>query len=299
MAGTRRQSVDVYRGIAIIAMAAYHLIWDLNYYRLIEIGIGVDALWFTIQRSILTAFLLLVGASLTLAHGDGIRWRTFWRRDAMLVAAAIAVSIGTWFAFGEYFAYFGVLHAIALFCLMALPFIRAPLWIGAATAAAFLLLPIWSSNLFNPRGLSWIGFFSQTPETADLVPVFPWFGVVLIGMLGMRLWRNVPAFTWSSRNRVLRALAFMGRWSLLIYLIHQPLLFGLVTPIANYVQSQQQQKFAAFTQMCAATCSAGHDERYCTAYCGCTLDFTVRDDLWGKPETELDGMQRLCSAMSQ
>jgi uncharacterized membrane protein len=295
----RRQSVDVYRGIAILAMAAYHLCWDLNYYGLIEAGIGVDPVWITAQRSILTAFLLLAGAGLTLGHGDGIRWPTFWRRELLLIGAAAAVSIGTWFAFADYFAYFGVLHAIALFSLMGLLFVRAPIWIGAVTAALFLLLPIASSDAFNPRWLSWIGFFRLTPETADLVPVFPWFGVVLIGMLGMRLLRDAPAFAWSSPNWTVRTLAFMGRWSLIIYLVHQPLLFGLVTPVANTLQGQQQAKFEAFAQSCQANCGAGNDEKFCTAYCQCALDMTVRDSLWSAPAEQLQSMANLCTAMSR
>lgn len=299
-ARARRQSIDVYRGLAILAMAAYHLTWDLNYYRLVETGIGVEPLWFTLQRTILTAFLLLAGAGLALAHGDGIRWPSFWRRELVLVGAALAVSIGTWFAFGDYFSYFGVLHAIALFSLMALPFARAPLWVGAATAVAFLLLPIYSTDLFNTRWLSWIGFFAVTPPTADLVPVFPWFGVMLIGVLGMRVLRDRPAFTWSTGNRAVRVLAFMGRWSLVIYLVHQPLLFAVVTPIADYIQSQQQHKFEAFTQICHANCSAdGHDAGYCTAYCQCTLDLTVRDNLWTAAPEQLESMQSLCTAMSE
>jgi uncharacterized membrane protein len=232
----RRQSIDVYRGLAIVAMAAYHATWDLNYYRFIEVGIGVDALWFTLQRSIVTAFLLLVGAGLWLAHKDGIDWRRFWKREAILVVAALGVSAVTWFQFGAYFAYFGVLHAIALSSLLALPLVRAPLWVTFATAVVFLFLPaVFAADLFNTPWLAWIGFFTAPPETADLVPLFPWFGVVLIGMIGMRLMEGAPAFTWSSDAGAVRVLAWMGRWSLIIYLVHQPVLFGIITPIASWM----------------------------------------------------------------
>jgi uncharacterized membrane protein len=232
----RRQSIDIYRGLAILAMVAYHATWDLNYYRIIEVGIGVDALWFALQRSIVTAFLLLVGAGLWLAHKHGIDWRGFWKREAILVAAALGVSAVTWFQFGEYFAYFGVLHAIALSSLLALPLVRAPLWAAIGVAVIFLFLPaVFVSDLFNTRWLAWIGFFTAVSETADLVPMFPWFGVVLIGMLGMRLFENTPAFIWSSGAPWARALAWIGRWSLIIYLVHQPLLFGLITPLAGWL----------------------------------------------------------------
>src|SRR6218665_1277609 len=107
---SRLNSVDVYRGAAIVVMAVYHLLWDLNFEGVISVGIGVDPLWIGFQRSIVTAFLLLGGGSLWLAHRDGIRWAGFWKREALLVVAAAGVSLVTWFQFGEYFAYFGILH---------------------------------------------------------------------------------------------------------------------------------------------------------------------------------------------
>ena len=288
-------------------MAAYHACWDLNYYGLITVGIGIDPVWITLQRSILTAFLLLAGAGLALGHANGIKWRPFWRREAVLVAAALAVSAGTWFLFQNDLAYFGVLHMIALGSLLALPFVVLPIWIGAAAAAVALLAPaLYSSDLFDPRWLDWIGFFKITPETADLVQVFPWLGVMLIGVLGMRLLRNSPAFTWSSRNRAVRILGLAGRWSLIIYLLHQPLLFGIVTPIANWVQSSEQVKEASFTQSCLQSCGTGQGKaegagaaQFCTAYCHCALNMTVENDLWNTPAQSLKDMSALCTAMSE
>lgn len=300
MATPRLQSVDVYRGLAIVAMAAYHTCWDLNYYGLVETGIGTDPAWISVQRAILTAFLLLAGMGLVLGHGGGIRWRSFWKREAIVTAAALGVSAVTWFQFGDYFAYFGVLHAIALFSLLALPFVRAPLWVGIVTAVLVLFLPaVYSSDLFDPRWLAWIGFFVTTPETADLVPVFPWFGVVLIGVIGMRLARGAPAFAWSSRTVVVRVLAFMGRWSLIIYLVHQPLIFGALMPLASYVQNAEEAKLTGFLQSCRASCAPGNTEQFCTAYCACALDSTVRENLWNAPVDELKQMSTLCTAMSK
>ena len=300
MQPARRQSIDVYRGLAILAMIAYHAIWDLNYYRIIEVGIGVDALWVTIQRSILTAFLLLTGAGLWLAHRNGIDWRRFWRREALVVVAALGVSAVTWFQFGEYFAYFGVLHAIALSSILALPLVRAPMWVGIATAAIFLLLPaVFASELFNTRWLAWVGFFTAVPETADLVPMFPWFGVVLLGMLGMRQFEGTRLFTWSSSTPAVRALARTGRWSLIIYLVHQPLLFGIITPLAGWIDSTQRAKFDNFVAACEANCGANGDTLFCTRYCSCALDITVRDNLWNAAPEELGDVAKICTEMAR
>jgi uncharacterized membrane protein len=300
MQGTRRQSIDVYRGAAILAMVGYHATWDLNYYGIIEVGIGVDALWFTIQRAILTGFLLLVGAGLWLAHRDGIDWRKFWRREALLIAAALGVSAVTWFQFGAYFAYFGVLHAIALSSLLAMPLVRAPLWAPIGVAIVFLFAPaVFSADLFNTPWLAWIGFFTAAPETADLVPMFPWFGVVLVGLIGMRLMESAPAFTWSSRGAWARVLARIGRWSLVIYLVHQPILFGLITPIAGWIDSAQRAKFDTFVMSCEARCGETNDAPYCTRYCSCALEMTVRDNLWNAGADEIGQLTRLCAEMAQ
>jgi uncharacterized membrane protein len=299
MTRARRQSIDVYRGLAILMMAAYHAIWDLNFYGLIEVGIGVDPLWIAVQRGILAAFLLLVGAGLVLAHGEGISWRGFWRREALLVAAAAGVSLVTWLQFGAYFAYFGVLHAIALSSLCALPFVRAPLWLTIGTALAVLVLPLWTDPLFDTRWLSWIGFFTTTPATADLVPMFPWFGVVLIGLAGMRLAKAAPAFTWTSANPAVRFLALAGRWSLVIYLVHQPLLFGLITPLANWVNARETARLESFAGQCRQSCEATGTAGFCTAYCACALELTVRDKLWDARPEELGGMVALCTEMAR
>jgi uncharacterized membrane protein len=234
----RIELIDLLRGISLAAMAAYHLLWDLSFYRVIDIGIGYDPVWIGIQRSILTAFLLLVGAGLWLAHGNGIRWTSFWRRWAMIVAGALLVTLGTWFLLPDYIAYFGVLHAIALFSLLALPLIRAPLPVVLVVAFFFLVPPaILSSPMFNERWLSWIGFFTATPSTTDLVPVFPWFGVVLLGIAVARIASERGAMVSAARVKVRDpigvTLRTIGRWSLAFYLLHQPLLVGLTMLIAQ------------------------------------------------------------------
>src|SRR5262245_50643793 len=96
--------IDIARGTALLFMPLFHALWDASFLGLIDIGVGIAPGWIAFQRAILTAFLLLAGVSLVLGHGDGIRWRAFWRRWLMIVAAAALVTLGTWLMLPDYVA---------------------------------------------------------------------------------------------------------------------------------------------------------------------------------------------------
>lgn len=304
--------VDIARGVAIIAMIAYHLCWDLSYFRFIAADVGYDPQWVVIARSILAVFLFLVGVGLVLGHGRGIRWASFWRRWTFVVAGALVITVATWFAFPDSFVYFGVLHAIALLSLLALPFLAAPLWLPIVVAIVVIGLPfVYSDALFNEKLFSWLGFWQVPPPANDLVPVFPWFGAVLLGAIAARL---VLASSLAARlaainppGRLARVLAFMGRWSLLIYLAHQPILLGLVYPAAAILQPQIAMRTADFLGSCQSTCEAGGTSApLCTTYCQCGLKTVEDNDLWdavysgllsAQEQTILDASNRQCSAV--
>src|SRR5690606_30434682 len=78
--------IDIARGVAIVAMVIYHLSWDLSLYGFIPVDVGYDPGWVFFARSILFSFMFLVGVGLVLGHGDGMRWKRFWRRWLFLVA---------------------------------------------------------------------------------------------------------------------------------------------------------------------------------------------------------------------
>ena len=304
--------IDIARGVAIIAMVAYHLCWDLSYFRFIAPDVGRDPNWVVIARSILAAFLFLVGVGLVLGHGRGIRWRSFWRRTILVVLGALAITLGTFLVFPDGFVYFGVLHAIALFSLLALPFLFAPFWLVALVAAVMIALPFFYADaLFNEKLFSWIGFWQVPPPTNDLVPIFPWLAAVLLGILAARL---LLASAWAPRlaairptGRLPRLLATLGRWSLLIYLLHQPILLGLVYPAAQLLHPELAMRQTDFLASCQSTCLAGGTTApLCTTYCQCGLEGVERNDLWGPiysglvsaaDQALLDASNRQCSAL--
>jgi len=306
--------LDMARGIAIIGVVIYHFIWDLRYLDFIGINMRETPLLVAFQAVLLASFLLLAGASLFLAHRNGMRWGAFWRRVGVLTATALLVSAGTMILLPAAFVYFGVLHALALFAVLALPFLRLPVWMTLVTAATVIILPAYAqSDMFYATWLSWIGFWTVAPATLDLVPVFPCFAWVLIGIaltkLALRFGADDGLGSVDPSNKLAAALKWAGRKSLWIYLLHQLVLLGILFPLQTLVQPGTAGRVADFTNSCMSNCTdLGNPEAYCTAYCQCSLEQVEADDLWDvinsteTTQAQLDAagrISRLCSAMAE
>lgn len=289
-APVRLALVDAVRGAAIIGVVIYHFFWDLSYFWLIPVDVSTHPAWLVFARALLGSFILLVGVSVVLAHGEAIRWRAFWRRFLVVAGAALLVSAGTYALFPDSFVYFGVLHAIALFSLIGLLGLKAPLALVFLVGGIIVVAPlVLTDPIFTARALSWIGFWRIPPPTNDLVPVFPWLGVTLIGVGLTRLARErgwlAPLSHWQARGTLGRGLVLAGRWSLVIYLVHQPLLLAIIYPLSGTVLAETASR-TAFTRTCEAGCTAtGSDAAWCVAYCGCALAGVERDDLWDAVES--------------
>lgn len=278
--------IDMARGTAILAMIVYHLAWDFGFVGLVSFDVTLEPGWIAFQRAILSSFLILTGVSLVLAHGDGIRWSAFWRRFAVIGGAALLVTAGTYAFSPETFVYFGILHAIALFGLMGLAFLRLPVAVVGLVALVMLTLPlVFQSGVFAARPLSWIGLWDVPPPSEDLVPVLPWLGVTLAGIAVTRWARGTRVFEKlagiGAATVPARALVWLGRWSLVIYLVHQPVMLGgLMLATGGGVLPQRNQA-ENFTLSCEATCTdTGGKSAYCTRYCACALEEVATRDLW-------------------
>lgn len=234
----RLDVVDVVRGIAIAGVVLFHLVWDLAFLRVIPPELAFHPLWLLFGRTLAGTFMVLVGVSLVLASTNGFRVRPFMRRLVMLVVAALAITLVTRVAFPQTFVYFGILHAIAVASLigaLVLPlhtFVIAVLGVAVYASGFF-----WTSAAFDPRWLAWTGFATTPPPSNDFVPVFPWVGLTLLGMAGTRL---ALTLGWVHRMRqvhgsLARSFRWLGRHSLAIYLVHQPVLLGMLIPLAHLI----------------------------------------------------------------
>jgi uncharacterized membrane protein len=277
----RIDAIDVARGAALVAMAIYHLAWDLEFFGYLTPGMTATGGWKLFARAIASSFLFLVGVSLFLGHGNGIRWRGFRKRFAMVAVAALAISAATYFAVPNGFIFFGILHQIALASILGLAFLRLPAVVTLAVAAAVIAAPhVLRSSLFDAPWWWWTGLSETRVRSNDYVPVFPWFAAVLTGIAATKIAKasgwlarlgamRVPGWTWP--------LSFGGRHSLAVYLIHQPVLLACVWLFSQIMPPQDIPREVLFQRSCEATCGEQRDSRFCSVYCVCVLATLERD----------------------
>jgi uncharacterized membrane protein len=224
--------IDALRGFAVAQMIVYHFIYDLNYFGWAQLAMNRDQPWIGWRTAIVSQFLLLVGVSLVLRLRHKPGWRDFALRWAQVAAAAALVSLGSGLMFGPRLIYFGILHFIAVALIVAR--LLAPLhaWNLALAAAAFVAWLVYRDPLFNAFPANIIGFVTAKPRTEDYVPLFPWIAVVLAGVGLGSLWqrRGFPLWAPAQRfnRRPPRMLVLLGTWALTVYLIHQPIMIGLL-----------------------------------------------------------------------
>ena len=232
----RITSLDIARALALLAMAIYHFAYDLELFGLIAPGTVGGGFWRSFAILTAASFLLVSGISLRIAHRDRIYWRPFGRRLAILALAAGAVSAATYVAMPDRFVHFGILHCIAVSSLAGLAFLRLPAAASLVLAGLVLWLPtVIRSELFNAPWLLWTGLATEFPPSIDFEPFFPWFAPFLAGIALARLGerRLDAARAGAPRSALARGLAWAGRNSLLIYLLHQPVLLALTWALAR------------------------------------------------------------------
>ena len=235
----RYARLDALRGAAIVWMAAFHFCFDLNHFGVIKQNFYTDPIW-TLQRTcIVSMFLFCAGFGQAIAlnqapystgHAASHFSPAFWRRWAQIAGCALLVTAGSWWMFPRSYITFGVLHcmAIALIVMRLSAGLGRWLWLAGAIAMA---LPLFlQSTWFDNRAANWIGLVTHKPVTEDYVPLLPWIAIMWWGLAAGR-WVLAHRAAWvtGALPRVLNPLATLGRWSLSFYMLHQPVLIGLLT----------------------------------------------------------------------
>jgi uncharacterized membrane protein len=244
---SRLWELDFIRGLAVVMMVFYHLLYDLNYFGGYPLNVSSGP-WLYFAEATAAIFIVLVGASLTLsrsrARTDGVSeklYLRFFKRGLRIFSLGMAITLTTYLLIGKGFILFGVLHLIGVSIALAYPFLRLRTF-NLFAGSIFVLIGVYlMGQTFNFPWLFWLGFVPDNFYTLDYFPIFPWFGLVLIGIyLGNRFYDDgkrgfkLPD---SSGSFVVKLFGTLGKNSLVVYLVHQPILvatlflFGIIPSI--------------------------------------------------------------------
>lgn len=229
----RFDRLDALRGAAVVWMVGFHFCFDLNHFRWLSQNFYDDPFW-TVQRAcIVSLFLFCAGMGQAVALAQRQPWHRFWRRWAQVAGCALLVTAGSWFIFPRSFITFGVLHGIAVMLIVVRLSARSGILLWALGLAA-IVAPWWLHDpFFDSRATNWVGLVTRRPVTEDYVPLLPWLGVMWWGMAAGQ-WVLARRRSWLTGElpRGASPLAWLGRWSLTVYMVHQPVFFGILTLVA-------------------------------------------------------------------
>lgn len=245
----RYHILDSIRGVTLISMIGFHAVWDLVYL------FDVDWAWYETpiayiwQQSICWVFIALSGFCWSLG-------RRKLRRGLTVLAAGFLVSLVTEVFMPDQIIRFGVLTLLGCSMLLMIPLDRLFIKKEKVSASAGLIVSLLAFCITRnvndgslgfeslelaklPRALyqmgdagNFLGFTEPRFYSADYFSLIPWFFLFLAGYFG---------YHWAMQKGVLEKAAalkplpklfgwvdFMGKHSLIIYMLHQPVIYGVL-----------------------------------------------------------------------
>ncbi len=219
--------IDFARGSAIFMMIASNLITDLQYFYNYAAYQTFWQVFATIGASI---FLLIVGISMNLSYAkDKNIWR-FAKRGTFIFALGLLITFVTWIFVPLDYIRFGVLHLIGLSIIIGYPFLKLDKKFALFAGLGFVLAGfVIGTFIASTNALLFLGVTTSSFSSLDYFPIFPWFGLVLMGLfLGKWLYPDGKSKFKLPEIKLSKPVSWLGRHSLVIYLIHQPIIIGLL-----------------------------------------------------------------------
>jgi len=234
--------IDTLRGLAIILMIFGHILWDLDYFKIMPMN---NALYSILSKTVPQLFFLLVGISLivskkrieskTLEEENNFYKRTFVR-GLKIFGLGMALTIGSLIFIPDKPVFFGVLHCIGLSIILTIPVLKYKNYAFLfAMFFIFVNLIITQYPVENPNAIQLVIGIHQTDimrHTVDYFPLLPWFAIILLGIaIGDWLYcgdKRVFRIPDLSKYKPVKIFQWAGQHSLGIYLIHQPVIAGVL-----------------------------------------------------------------------
>ena len=216
-------------------MVAYHFCWDLGYFGFIDLQLITQGFGLLIAQLIGLSFITIAGiSSLLLSQSDSFKQK-YLKRFFKLVFFSAVISIATLMLDRNSFIFFGILHFLSVCSLtsLILIYIKSSFHLLLIFLCA-AIVSISGITFDLPFMLSWLGFNKEIPTTNDFYPLFPWitfyffgfwFGKVIYEKLSKK--ENGFSMPIDGINICLKFFEYMGQKALIIYILHQPILFSL------------------------------------------------------------------------
>lgn len=242
----RYRLLDAIRGFAAVNMIVYHLLYDLCWVYSLDRGFVTHPAASAWELCISFAFILISGASINLSHNG-------YRRGLIVLAGALLITVLTLFFLPEELIWFGVLNFLgcAILITYALRGVLAKLPATAGAGVSLLLFALLygvpegtigfftirfaglPAALYGSPYLAFLGLPSKGFHSADYFPLIPW---LFLYFAGFYLWRIAADRGWDRYlTRRVPALDFIGRHCFVIYLVHQPVIFGVCRLVFGYI----------------------------------------------------------------
>ena len=231
--------IDFFRGIAIVMMVIYHSVYDLSSFGHYNIN-ATSGFWLYFARITANIFIFLVGTSLYVSYiktekiikNKRALYVKYLERGLKIFCWGLVITGVTWFLFGKGYVIFGILHLIGISIIIAFPFLKLRFW-NFPLGIFCIILGLYLKGLtFNFPWFLWLGIKPVNFYSVDYFPLLPWFGVILLGIFfGNLLYADgsrkfiFPDF---SHFTIIKCFSFLGKHSLFLYLIHQPLIIAII-----------------------------------------------------------------------
>lgn len=220
----RITELDCLRGIAILLMILFHIVFDLACFYNWSLDY-LNGFWYYQGKTAAILFMLVSGISNTLS-------RQPIRRGLTVFGAGMLITIVTYFYNPAMYIRFGILHLLGFGMLTAPWLAKQSALLLILTGTTLLITSKWLASQVTtttwllPLGITPTGFASL-----DYYPLLPWLGIVLYGMAAGKLLYPNKQPLWPSMTTCgpIRTLSWLGRQSLLIYLVHQPIILAVLS----------------------------------------------------------------------
>jgi len=221
--------VDLLRGIAILAMIAFHFFYDLD---LFSNAYSIDyhaGFWLIFGHFIRFIFISLVGVALYISYKNRPVYTEYLKhqiwRALTIFAGGMLYTLGSYLMFPDSYIRFGILHFIAVGLVIGALLIKSRIIILILMVTSIFIGPIVAQTTLHTPLLLPLGFMYYGFNSIDYFPIFPWLSLILFGIIFARALDTLHILSNTKWIPRIKPIEKIGQKALLIYVIHQPILF--------------------------------------------------------------------------